>query len=115
MNLLCPNCGVYVTLRREMPPRVKELLPFVVEGMSNPEISKRMGISVRTVKAHMNRAMTYFSTRNRVALAVAIYKESCRVENSSKRATSENSKLSGRGNDKQRDRKTRPHLLQRGQ
>jgi DNA-binding NarL/FixJ family response regulator len=49
--------------------REKEVLEMLVEGRSNREIGKPLGIEVRTVKAHVAKLMRKVGVRNRVALS----------------------------------------------
>ena len=75
-TLKCPQCG-YETVR-ELSPRVKQVIGFLVEGMTNAEIAEKLGVEVRAVKAHMNAAMRHYGSRNRVALAVCVYKQAAK-------------------------------------
>lgn len=47
-----------------------QILCLLVQGMSNPQIGRRMYRSPETIKRHVERMMTKFDCRNRVQLAV---------------------------------------------
>jgi DNA-binding NarL/FixJ family response regulator len=49
-------------------PREKEVLEILVEGRSNREIGEPLGITFRTVKAHVAKLMSKAGVRNRIAL-----------------------------------------------
>ena len=49
--------------------REKEIIALLIEGLSNKEISKRLFISIKTVKNHVTNIYTKTSVRNRVQLA----------------------------------------------
>jgi DNA-binding NarL/FixJ family response regulator len=51
-------------------PREKEVLEMLVEGRSNREIGEPLGITVRTVKAHVAKLMRKAGVRNRIALCI---------------------------------------------
>ena len=36
-------------------PREQQVIHLLLEGRTNPEIAKELGMAVRTVKSHMNR------------------------------------------------------------
>jgi DNA-binding CsgD family transcriptional regulator len=50
--------------------REREVVVLVVEGLSNADIAVRLGISRRTVQAHVSNALRKTTTRSRVQLAV---------------------------------------------
>lgn len=56
-----------------LTPRELEVLPLVVEGMSNQEIADRLHLGVTTVKTHIANLMTKTGSENRVQLAVHGY------------------------------------------
>ena len=70
----CPKCGHEFEPKRELPPRAKEALPMVVDGLSNKEIGAIMHVEERTVKAYVAQAMRHYGVQNRVQLAVLIYR-----------------------------------------
>jgi len=51
-------------------PREKEVLEMLVGGSSNREIGEPLGITVRTVKAHVAKLMRKAGVRNRIALCI---------------------------------------------
>jgi DNA-binding CsgD family transcriptional regulator len=48
--------------------REKEIIALLIEGLSNKEISKKLFISIKTVKNHVTNIYTKTSVRNRVQL-----------------------------------------------
>ena len=50
--------------------RESQVLVFVVQGYTNKEISKKLNISVHTVKAHVSSLLSKFNVEDRVSLAV---------------------------------------------
>ena len=48
--------------------REKQIIALLIEGMSNKEISKKLFISIKTVKNHVTNIYTKTSVRNRVQL-----------------------------------------------
>lgn len=50
--------------------REREVLRFVVDGLSNEEIARRIHLSEATVKKHLGSIMTKLHMRNRVQIAV---------------------------------------------
>lgn len=53
-----------------MTDRELEVIVLVVAGQSNAEMAARLGLSVRTIQAHLARAMAKTGTRTRTQLAV---------------------------------------------
>ena len=54
-----------------LSPRQQEVLTFLKEGLTNPEIAVRLGVTERTVKAHCQEVFDRLGARNRTA-AVAV-------------------------------------------
>ena len=54
----------------KLSEREQEVLELLVEGLSNPEIAKRLFISTNTVKAHMRGLMNKLAANDRVQVAV---------------------------------------------
>lgn len=52
------------------PASVRALRELCVDGASNKEIAKRMGITEQTVKFHLSAALEYSQCANRTALAL---------------------------------------------
>lgn len=50
--------------------REEDVLPLVIEGLSNQEIAARLHLGVTTVKTHVANLMTKLGAQNRVQLAV---------------------------------------------
>ena len=50
--------------------READVLPLVVEGLSNQEIADRLDLSVTTVKTHIANLLTKTGCANRVQLAI---------------------------------------------
>ncbi len=50
-------------------PREREVLEILVQGRSNREIGRPLGIKVRTVKSHVAKLMRKLGVRNRIALS----------------------------------------------
>ncbi len=53
-----------------LTPREADVLPLVVDGLSNQEIADRLHLGVTTVKTHVANLMTKTRSANRVQLAV---------------------------------------------
>lgn len=53
--------------------REEDVLPLVIEGLSNQEIAARLHLGVTTVKTHVANLMTKLGAQNRVQLAVYGY------------------------------------------
>lgn len=56
--------------RPQFTAREKEVLEKLVEGLSNKDISRPLGIAERTVKAHVAKLMRKVGVHNRIALSV---------------------------------------------
>ena len=56
--------------RLSFTPREKEVLEMLVAGRSNKEIGAPLGITERTVKAHVSKLMRKVGVQNRIALTV---------------------------------------------
>lgn len=54
----------------DLSKREHQVLTLLVEGLSNPEIAKRLYISPNTVKAHMRGLMNKLAANDRVQVAV---------------------------------------------
>jgi two-component system nitrate/nitrite response regulator NarL len=54
---------------RGFTPREQQVLKMLLEGKSNKDISRPLGIEVRTVKAHVAKMMSKVGVRNRIALS----------------------------------------------
>lgn len=58
------------TLRKAFTARQAEIVDLVAEGMADKEIARRLGVSVSTVRTHLQRLYKGIGARNR-AQAVA--------------------------------------------
>lgn len=56
----------------ELSPKQKELLRYLVAGLSDREIGERMGIGATTVRTHMDRIMKKTGIHSRTELAVKV-------------------------------------------
>lgn len=50
--------------KRTLTPRQKEILRLVAQGLTNREVAKHLGISVRTVEVHRFNLMRRLKVRN---------------------------------------------------
>lgn len=62
--------------RVPLTAREEDVLPLVVEGLSNQEIADRLHLGVTTVKTHVANLMGKLGAQNRVQLAVFGYQRS---------------------------------------
>lgn len=54
-----------------LSPRQQEVLMYLKDGLTNPEIAKRLGVTERTVKAHCQEVFDRLGARNRTAAVAA--------------------------------------------
>ena len=54
-----------------LSPRQSEVLSFLKEGLTNPEIAVKLGVTERTVKAHCQEVFDRLGARNRTAAVAA--------------------------------------------
>lgn len=54
-----------------LSPRQSEVLEFLKEGLTNPEIAAKLGVTERTVKAHCQEVFDRLGARNRTAAVAA--------------------------------------------
>lgn len=57
-----------------LSPRQQEVLAFLREGLTNPEIAVKLGVTERTVKAHCQEVFDRLGARNRTAAVAAAMK-----------------------------------------
>ena len=53
-----------------MSPRELEVLRLVAQGLANKQIGRRLGISERTVKAHLGRVFRQLGVADRTSAAL---------------------------------------------
>jgi DNA-binding CsgD family transcriptional regulator len=53
-----------------LTPAERRVAWLVAEGISNPEIARRLGISARTVQTHVSHALEKLGVTSRVELAL---------------------------------------------
>lgn len=58
-----------------MTPRERQVADLLLTGASNRDIAKELKISPRTVKAHLYHLRLRYQARNRVKLAIVLYRE----------------------------------------
>lgn len=63
--------GIYPSteMGSDLTKREREVLAFIVDGLHNPEIGRRLYISTSTVKNHMNNIYTKLNTGSRTKVA----------------------------------------------
>jgi pSer/pThr/pTyr-binding forkhead associated (FHA) protein len=54
-----------------LSPRQAEVLRYLKDGLTNPEIAQRLGVTERTVKAHCQEVFDRLGARNRTAAVAA--------------------------------------------
>ncbi|MBW3601866.1 MAG: FHA domain-containing protein [Actinobacteria bacterium] len=57
--------------RPMLSPRQREVLAYLKDGLTNPEIAVRLGVTERTVKAHCQEVFDRLNARNRTAAVAA--------------------------------------------
>ena len=55
----------------QLSPRQQEVLDYLKEGLTNPEIAAKLGVTERTVKAHCQELFGRLGARNRTAAVAA--------------------------------------------
>jgi DNA-binding NarL/FixJ family response regulator len=67
-----------MSLWEKLKPREKAIAELLLQGCENSEIADKLGMELRTVKAHFNRMFLRFQIFDgikRVKLAVVLYRE----------------------------------------
>jgi DNA-binding NarL/FixJ family response regulator len=54
----------------QLTPREIEVLTLVLEGLANKQIARRLGITERTVKAHLTSTFSRIGVRDRTQAAL---------------------------------------------
>ncbi|MBL7253708.1 response regulator [Paractinoplanes lichenicola] len=67
-----------VTPLPQITGREREVLVLVAQGFSNDQIASRLGVSMSTVKTHINRLLTKLDGRDRTHLVIAAYESGLR-------------------------------------
>jgi DNA-binding NarL/FixJ family response regulator len=69
-SLALARCRNRTSIADELSPREREVLSFVARGWANKQIGHRLGISDRTVKAHLTKVFHLAGVSNRTEAAV---------------------------------------------
>jgi len=64
--------GADNTVIKDLTPREREIAQLIAEGLANSGIAARLGISERTVKAHLGAIYSKTGVGNRLALALRV-------------------------------------------
>ncbi|MBB4697452.1 response regulator [Paractinoplanes abujensis] len=67
-----------VTPLPQITGREREVLVLVARGLSNDQIASQLGVSMSTVKTHINRLLTKLDGRDRTHLVIAAYESGLR-------------------------------------
>ena len=60
---------------KELRKREKEILKYVMDGLTDKEIAEKEFIEVSTVKTHVNNLYKFFGVHSRTKLVVKLFKE----------------------------------------
>ena len=67
-----------ITPLPQITGREREVLVLVARGLSNDEIAATLGVSMSTVKTHINRLLAKLDGRDRTHLVIAAYESGLR-------------------------------------
>lgn len=70
-----PRLAVQPRGAAQLTPREQEALLLLVDGATNPEIARRMGISSNTVRDYLSEAFRKLGVKNRAAAAAAAVRQ----------------------------------------
>ncbi len=59
---------------KELTSREKEVMSYVVKGMTNPQIADKLFITTHTVKAHVSSALYKLNVKNRFDATLKLLK-----------------------------------------
>lgn len=72
-EMVSPGAGVSASPLERLTQREREVLELVAAGSDNLQISARLGITERTVKAHVSNLYRKMGVQNRVEMAMIAY------------------------------------------
>ncbi len=58
-------------MKPQLTPRQQQIADCIVQGLSNKEIAKRLGLAEQTIKNHVRTLCERLGVHNRVQIAVA--------------------------------------------
>jgi len=59
----------------ELPPRQREIVALIAEGLRDKEIANRLGVSTRTIRTHLERLYDKYGIHSRGAAVALWYQE----------------------------------------
>lgn len=66
------NNDIKYYIEKPLSKREKEIMKLIIEGDTNKDISKKLKISVNTVKAHISKILEKLSVKDRVQAVVKV-------------------------------------------
>ncbi len=67
-------------LPKELPPRLREVIQFAADGLTDKEIAVRMGVSKATVDFHWRRLRSMYDQGTRTGIVVHVLRRQERSE-----------------------------------